>query len=160
MDRLRWLAVPGDLTATGRTLREGGEGPRVSGRLVHYLEDHRGTAAYLVAVVGSETAAEIIELSGEPVIALGGYMGWDPTPTLNAFEHLVTSGKVRYVYASSRVGAMLGGTNAAAALEQWVRDHGRLVSPSTALGGWELYDVSDPIVSRSQQRSLATGGLN
>jgi len=142
-------AGPGGGTPTGWA-----RSTTVSNRLVKYLEDHRGSATYLVAVVGSETAAEVIDRSGQPVIAMGGFLGWDPTPTLSAFEHLATSGKVRYVYASAGTGAMLGGTNATAAVEQWVRAHGRVVSPSAcgaALAGWKLYDVSHSTVPRPSQ---------
>ena len=99
-------------------------------QIVDYLEMHRGSAAYLVAVTGSRTASQFIVLSGLPVIAMGGYTGWDPTPTLDAFEQLVTSGKVRYVYAKDGVEAF-GSMNATAAVDGWVRDHGRAAPPSS-----------------------------
>ncbi|HUC06193.1 MAG TPA: glycosyltransferase family 39 protein, partial [Acidimicrobiales bacterium] len=69
--------------------------------LVRYLERHQGSAEYLVAVNGSQTAAPFILESGKAVIAMGGFTGTDPTPTLSEFEHLVATGKVHYVYVSS-----------------------------------------------------------
>ena len=68
---------------------------------MRYLERHQGSAEYLVAVNGSQTAAPFILESGKAVIAMGGFTGTDPTPTLSEFEHLVATGKVHYVYVSS-----------------------------------------------------------
>jgi 4-amino-4-deoxy-L-arabinose transferase-like glycosyltransferase len=79
--------------------------------LVSYLEKHQGSAEYLVAVTGSQAAAPLILATGKPVIAMGGFNGGDPTPTLAQFKQLVATGKVHYVLVSSGVGA---GTGAAA----------------------------------------------
>jgi 4-amino-4-deoxy-L-arabinose transferase-like glycosyltransferase len=154
------LTTVGNVTTFPPTAGPGGGSPLgwgksagVGEQLVDYLEIHRGSAAYLVAVTGSQTAAQFIVLSGLPVIAMGGYTGWDPAPTLDAFEHLIASGKVRYVYAEDG-GAAFGGLNAIAAVDEWVRDHGRVVSPSTygaTAGDWKLYDVSGSTASGSRQ---------
>ncbi|HEY1989131.1 MAG TPA: glycosyltransferase family 39 protein [Acidimicrobiales bacterium] len=77
--------------------------------LVSYLEKHQGSAEYLVAVTGSQTAAPIILATGKPVIAMGGFNGGDPAPTLAQFKTLVATGKVHYVVVG-------GGTGAGAAL--------------------------------------------
>ncbi len=66
-------------------------------RLDAYLIDHRGTARYLVAVQGSQQAEGIILATGDPVMAMGGFSGTDPWPTLAAFKKMVTAGEVRYV---------------------------------------------------------------
>ena len=76
---------------------------------MRYLERHQGSAEYLVAVNGSQTAAPFILESGKAVIAMGGFTGTDPTPTLSEFEHLVATGKVHYVYVSSGAGGGAGG---------------------------------------------------
>ncbi len=68
---------------------------------MRYLERHQGSAEYLIAVNGSQTAAPFILESGKAVIAMGGFTGTDPTPTVSEFEHLVATGKVHYVYVSS-----------------------------------------------------------
>jgi 4-amino-4-deoxy-L-arabinose transferase-like glycosyltransferase len=79
----------------------GGGASTANTTLVRYLERHQGSAEYLVAVNGSQTAAPFILDSGRAVIATGGFSGTDPTPTLSEFEHLVATGKVHYVYVSS-----------------------------------------------------------
>ena len=59
--------------------------------LVQYLEQHQGSATYLVAVNGSQSAGPFILESGKAVIAMGGFGGSDPAPTLSEFKQLVAS---------------------------------------------------------------------
>jgi hypothetical protein len=103
----------------GASLPPGSKGLGTDGSanqaLVSYLEKHQGSAEYLVAVTGSQTAAPIILSTGKPVIAMGGFSGGDPTPTLTQFKALVATGKVHYVIVggatggATRPGATLGG---------------------------------------------------
>ena len=62
-----------------------------------YLEAHQGDAKYLVAVEGANAATPLILASDQPVMAMGGFDGGDPAPTLEEFKDLVAAGKVRYV---------------------------------------------------------------
>ena len=102
-------APTGARTGAGVTGAGGGGGASTANTaLVRYLERHQGSAEYLVAVNGSQTAAPFILESGKAVIAMGGFTGTDPTPTMSEFEHLVATGKVHYVYVSSGAGG--GGT--------------------------------------------------
>jgi 4-amino-4-deoxy-L-arabinose transferase-like glycosyltransferase len=95
-------APTGAHTGAGATAAAGGGGASTANTaLVRYLERHQGSAEYLVAVNGSQAAAPFILESGKAVIAMGGFTGTDPTPTLSEFEHLVSTGKVHYVYVSS-----------------------------------------------------------
>jgi 4-amino-4-deoxy-L-arabinose transferase-like glycosyltransferase len=135
---------------------------------VRYLEQHQGSATYLVAVNGSQTAAPFILDSGKAVIAMGGFTGTDPTPTLSEFEHLVATGEVHYVYVSSGTGGgggtpgagggtLPGGThgggqteNTTSAVDSWVQKHGTVVSSSAyggSSGGGTLYYVSSAAAS-------------
>ena len=103
-------APNGAHTGAGASAAGGGGGASTANTaLVRYLERHQGSAEYLVAVNGSQTAAPFILESGKAVIAMGGFTGTDPTPTLSEFEHLVATGKVHYVYVSSGAGGG-GGT--------------------------------------------------
>jgi 4-amino-4-deoxy-L-arabinose transferase-like glycosyltransferase len=99
--------------AAGASLPQGFKGlgtdPSANQALVSYLEKHQGSAEYLVAVTGSQTAAPLILSTGKPVIAMGGFSGGDPTPTLAQFKTLVATGKVHYVVVG-------GGTGTGAAL--------------------------------------------
>jgi 4-amino-4-deoxy-L-arabinose transferase-like glycosyltransferase len=82
----------------------GGGSSTVNESLVRYLEKHQGSATYLVAVNGSQSAAPFILQSGKAVIAMGGFGGSDPAPTLSQFKHLVATGQVHYVYVSGGIG--------------------------------------------------------
>ena len=62
-----------------------------------YLLANRSSAEFLVAVEGAQSAESIIIATGQPVMALRGFSGSDPWPTLAQFQELVTAGKVRYV---------------------------------------------------------------
>jgi len=73
----------------------------VSSQLVTYLASHQRHAKYLLAVNGSQAAAGFILATGKPVIAMGGFLGTDPAPTLDQFKRLVAAGEVHYVLVSS-----------------------------------------------------------
>jgi 4-amino-4-deoxy-L-arabinose transferase-like glycosyltransferase len=99
---------PGDSGAIGglpisiASIRKvGSGGSRAPVQLSRYLEAHRHGAQYLVAVSGSLTAAPYIISTGQPVMAMGGYTGMDPWPTVSAFKALVAEGKVHYVLVGS-----------------------------------------------------------
>jgi 4-amino-4-deoxy-L-arabinose transferase-like glycosyltransferase len=127
----------------------GAGGASVDRSLVRYLEAHRDGAEYLLAVEGSQSAAPYILATGDPVMAMGGFTGSDPWPTLSAFERLVGEGKVHYVLlagGSSAAGGGSGaggGSSAVSAVEKWVERHGTVV-PSRDIGGASggtLYEV-------------------
>ena len=122
----------------------GGGTTSVDASVISYLEAHRGNATYLVAAFGSQSSAPIIIATGQPVITIGGFNGADPTPTLTQFEHLVATGKVRYVLVSNAGGGGFGpggATGSGSSISQWVTTHGKEVS-TTSTGTGTLYDVS------------------
>jgi 4-amino-4-deoxy-L-arabinose transferase-like glycosyltransferase len=75
----------------------GGRGASVDPRLVKYLTAHQSGGEYLAAVSGSTSAAPLILATGKPVMAMGGFIGSDPAPTLSQFKRLVATGQVHYV---------------------------------------------------------------
>ena len=101
---------PGGSAGGGGGIGGGGGGgaSTVNESLVKYLEKHQGSATYLVAVNGSQSAAPFILESGKAVIAMGGFGGSDPAPTLSEFKHMVATGKVHYVYVSGGTGSTGG----------------------------------------------------
>jgi 4-amino-4-deoxy-L-arabinose transferase-like glycosyltransferase len=92
--------------------RAGGSfaGASVSSTLVKYLEAHQGTARYMVAAVGSNTAGAIALESGRNVIDMGGFMGADPAPTLAQVKHLIDTGQLHYILLGGQGGGPGGGT--------------------------------------------------
>jgi 4-amino-4-deoxy-L-arabinose transferase-like glycosyltransferase len=117
----------------------GGAGGRVSDALIGYLRENRGSSTWLVAVPSANRAAPIIlETGGEPVMAIGGFSGRDPAPTLAQLGELVATGALRYVLLEDG-GPGRGNSEIAA----WVQGNGTLVD-AAAYGGQgdgELYDL-------------------
>ena len=89
----------------------GGAGPggSVDSATLKYLEGHQGSAKYMVAAVGSGTAASLALQSGRDVIDMGGFMGSDPSPSLAQLKHLIATGQLHYVLLSSGGGPGIGG---------------------------------------------------
>jgi hypothetical protein len=94
----------------------------VSGALLRYLKSHQGSAKYIVAAQGSNTAGAIALQSGREAIDMGGFMGADPAPSLSKLRSLIDSGQLHYVLLSLRArggsfasaGAAAGGPPASA----------------------------------------------
>ena len=117
----------------GRT--GGGQGLTVNSKLVSFLEAHQGTAEYLVAVENSQTAAPYILDTGKPVIAMGGFTGTDPAPTLAQFEALVKAGKVHFAYLGGAGGGGMGGSSSTlSSIQRWLTKHATVV-PTSEYGG-------------------------
>src|SRR6266702_4391717 len=76
------LPVAGPSGQTGGGF--GGSGSTANTALIKYLEAHKGSAKYLVAVVSSNEADSIILETNQPVMALGGFSGSDPILTTSA----------------------------------------------------------------------------
>jgi 4-amino-4-deoxy-L-arabinose transferase-like glycosyltransferase len=66
-------------------------------QLVEFLRANRQGERFLVAAAASRTVAPIIIETGEPAIALGGFMGADPVVTKDEFASLVETGQLRFV---------------------------------------------------------------
>ena len=89
--------------------------------LVAYLVAHQGEATWIVATSGSMSAANIQLASGKPVMAMGGFTGGDPTPTLDQLQALIRAGKLRFVMVGGAgFGGFLGGPQVGRARDSWV----------------------------------------
>ncbi|MCP2281020.1 4-amino-4-deoxy-L-arabinose transferase [Nocardia amikacinitolerans] len=67
-----------------------------SDRLVTLLEQYGGNFTWAAAAVTSNSAAGFQLTTGLPIMAIGGFNGTDPAPTLAQFQTTVASGKVHY----------------------------------------------------------------
>ena len=119
--------------------------------LVDYLVANRGSATWLVAVDSSMNAGSIELASGEPVMAMGGFNGGDPAPTLAQFQALVASGQVRFLLVDGNGGS--GGPGATSdssisAIDSWATSVGTVVDTGSSAGG-TLYDLSGANTSGS-----------
>jgi 4-amino-4-deoxy-L-arabinose transferase-like glycosyltransferase len=105
--------VPGAVQGSGSNGATAGSpmGGAVDDALIAYLEANQGGARWIVAVSGANEAAPIQLASGQPVMAMGGFSGSDPTPTLDELKSYVASGELRFVLAGGRGGGQGGGSS-------------------------------------------------
>jgi 4-amino-4-deoxy-L-arabinose transferase-like glycosyltransferase len=103
----------------------------VSAALIAYLEQHQGSAKYLVAVTGSQQSAPIILQTGKAVVTIGGFSGSDNAPTVSQLADMVKNGELKYILLS----------DTSSALGQWVQQHGTAVTAVSATSG-TLYALS------------------
>jgi hypothetical protein len=114
-----------------------GGGGQVDSGLVEYLVANRGSATWIVAVNGADEAGSIELSSGLPVMAMGGFSGNDPAPTLAQLQSYVSSGQLRYVLIG---GGGRGGPNGGSSgISSWVAANGTVVQ---SVGNGTLYDLS------------------
>ncbi|WP_437044606.1 ArnT family glycosyltransferase [Streptomyces sp. enrichment culture] len=124
-------ASTGDTGTGGRPGGGGGFGGGGTGgassELIAYLEKHRDGATWLLAVSGSQSAAQLILGSGEPVISMWGWSGSDKAMTLGRLKELVRNGELHYVQTGGGRG---GGSGLSSEVTRWVREHGTAVRAS------------------------------
>jgi 4-amino-4-deoxy-L-arabinose transferase-like glycosyltransferase len=105
------------------------------------LQAQASKYTWAAAVVGADAASGYQLASGEPVMAIGGFNGTDPAPSLAQFEKYVSEHKIHYFIGSAGFG--FGGrnsanTNDAAQIATWVEDN----FTATTVGGVTVYNLS------------------
>jgi 4-amino-4-deoxy-L-arabinose transferase-like glycosyltransferase len=88
-------------------------------------------------VSGANEAGSIELSTGRPVMAMGGFSGSDPAPTLEQLKSYVASGQLRYVLIGG--GGMGGPGRSSSEVSDWVTANGMVVDE---VGGGTLYDLS------------------
>ena len=116
-----------------------GGATQVSQALTQLLKDATGYR-WAAATVGAESAAPLQLASGRPMMAIGGFNGTDPAPSLGEFERLAADGDIRYFIGASQ-DSFGGGSGVAAQISAWVKDHFR----SRTVGGLTVYDLTEPL---------------
>ena len=108
------------------------------------LQADAGRYTWAAATVNSNNAAGYQLGSGDPVMAIGGFNGTDPAPTLAQFERYVSEGKIHYYIASSGggfgggFGGGAGGSGHASQITSWVESH----FTAQTIGGVTVYDLT------------------
>jgi 4-amino-4-deoxy-L-arabinose transferase-like glycosyltransferase len=93
---------------------------------------------WAAATVGSQSAAPLELSSGKAVMAIGGFAGSDPAPTLAQFQASVKAGEIKYFLAGGFGGGRGGSDGAGSAITSWVESH----YTAKTLGGMTVYDLS------------------
>jgi 4-amino-4-deoxy-L-arabinose transferase-like glycosyltransferase len=119
-----------------------GGGSSISSALSKLLESGASGYRWAAATVGSTSAASL-ELSsdGVPVMAIGGFTGSDPAPTLAEFKKLVAGHEIHYFVASGGAGGAGGpggGSGYGSQITAWVKQH----FTARTVGGMTVYDLT------------------
>ena len=127
--------------AGGRTGGPGGgiggllNGTTVSSQLTALLEQGSDGYRWTAAAIGANNAASYQLASGEPIMAIGGFNGSDPAPTLAQFQAYVRSGEVHYFIGGGGQGGP-GGSGTSGAISSWVSAN----FTAKPVGGITVYD--------------------
>ncbi|HEY1919896.1 MAG TPA: glycosyltransferase family 39 protein [Streptosporangiaceae bacterium] len=112
---------------------------QVSSALVKLLEAGASGYKWVAATEGSQEAAPLeLATGGDPVMAIGGFNGTDPAPTLAEFKALVAKHEIHY-YIGQNGESFGGGTNSSS-IASWVAAHFK----SQTVGGSTVYNLTEP----------------
>ena len=132
----------GAATDTGQQPPGGGGGGLLNGsesteQIDALLEQDSEGYTWAAAAIGSNTAAGY-QLSTElPVLAIGGFNGSDPSPTLEQFQRYVADGEIHYFIASGG-GGMGPGGGTSTEISAWIEEN----FAAQTVDGVTIYDLS------------------
>ena len=108
--------------------------------LTALLEKGSDGYRWVAAAVGANSAAGYQLASDEAIMAIGGFNGTDPTPTLAEFQQFVADGDVHYFIGGGRGGGFGGGgtSSTSSQIRSWVENN----FDSTTVNGVTVYDLS------------------
>ncbi|WP_188197060.1 glycosyltransferase family 39 protein [Nonomuraea sp. SYSU D8015] len=111
--------------------------------LTALLKDGASGYTWAAATVGSNNAAGYQLASGVPVMAVGGFNGTDPAPTLQQFQQYVAEKKIHYFLGAGMGGfggRSTGGSDDAARIAAWVQEN----FTATTVAGTTVFDLTTP----------------
>ncbi|SDO37389.1 4-amino-4-deoxy-L-arabinose transferase [Nakamurella panacisegetis] len=111
-----------------------------SATMISTLKANSSNYTWAAAVVGSNNAAGYQLATGLPVMAVGGFNGTDPAPTLAQFQALAKAGKIHYFIAGTISGGGSSSTSGqdASLIAAWVESH----YTATTVGSVTIYDLT------------------
>ncbi|MFF3979193.1 ArnT family glycosyltransferase [Streptomyces sp. NPDC001828] len=117
------------------------DGAKVSAEARALLKKNADQYTWAAAAIGSQNAASYQLATQEPVMAIGGFNGSDPSPTLAQFKKYVADGKIHYFVSGG--GGMMGGggRSGGSAITSWVESSFKKVTVGTAT----FYDLTSPV---------------
>ena len=130
---------PGGTGGAGGTGGGLGGNTQVSRALLTLLERDASSYKWVAATEGSEGAAPLELATGDAVMAIGGFNGTDPWPTLAAFKELVAKHEIHYYVGQGS--ESFGGGRGSSAITSWVATHFK----KETVGGETVYDLTQPL---------------
>jgi 4-amino-4-deoxy-L-arabinose transferase-like glycosyltransferase len=111
----------------------------VSSALTKLLEQDASRYTWIAATEGSMGAAPLELATGDAVMAIGGFNGTDPWPTLAVFKELVARHEIHYYVGQGS--QSFGGGRGSSAIAAWVEAH----FTKQTVGGQTVYDLTKPL---------------
>ncbi len=121
-----------------------------SAEVVAALEQDADSYTWIAATVGSQSAAGLQLATELPVMAIGGFNGSDPSPTLAQFQEYVSEGTIHYFVAGMQAGRQNGGAQSGTEISSWVQANFTEVT----IGDTTMYDLSQPVASSAATPTL------
>ncbi|WP_405624576.1 glycosyltransferase family 39 protein [Streptomyces sp. NBC_01396] len=116
-------------------------GASVSSQAKKLLETDSSKYTWVAAAIGAQNAASYQLSTGDPVMAIGGFNGTDPSPTLAQFKKYVADGRIHY-FISSGAGGGMGGNGSSngtsSQITSWVEKNFKKVTA----GSSTFYDLT------------------
>lgn len=138
---------PGAMPGAGEGFGGAGMGGLLNGASVGteaeaLLEKDAGDYTWAAAAIGSQNAASYQLATGDPVMAIGGFNGSDPSPTLAQFKRYVEDGRIHYFIAGGGMGGgrMGGDSGSSSQIASWVEKNFEKVTAGSAT----FYDLTRP----------------
>nr|WP_237331199.1 glycosyltransferase family 39 protein [Streptomyces mexicanus] len=127
----------------GRTGGAGGmggllDGANVSSAAKKLLQANASRYTWVAASIGSQNAASYQLATADPVMAIGGFNGTDPSPTLAQFKTYVADGRIHYFIAGGGMGGGMGGNGTASQISTWIEKTFKKVT----VGSATFYDLT------------------
>jgi hypothetical protein len=119
---------------------------RPGAELTALLSENATDYTWVAAAVGSNNAAGYQLATGAPVMAVGGFNGTDPAPTLAQFQADVAAGRIHYFVGGTMMrprGGQAGGSDAAQQIADWVEDNFVAQTVGSVSDAVTIYDVSE-----------------
>ncbi|MEB8343870.1 ArnT family glycosyltransferase [Streptomyces endophyticus] len=115
-------------------------GAQVSSKAKKLLQKNASDYTWAAATIGSQNQSSYQLATGDPVMAIGGFNGTDPSPTLAQFKQYVEDGKIHYFIGSGSSGGGMGGSSSGSAskITKWVETNFKKMT----VGSSTFYDLT------------------
>jgi len=141
-------SLGGQLQGQGAQLGQGSAGGLLTGsestdEINTLLTADADSYTWAAAAIGSNSASGYQLATGLPVMAIGGFNGSDPSPTLAQFKQYVADGRIHYFIASGGGGGGRGGATGSTSTEisTWITE----TFEAQTVDGVTMYDLSGGI---------------
>ncbi|WP_406304128.1 glycosyltransferase family 39 protein [Streptomyces sp. NBC_00885] len=137
--------MPGGFPGVGQGERGAGgggmggllNGANVNAEVEAKLKENAGDYTWIAAAIGSQNAASYQLATEKPVMAIGGFNGSDPSPSLAQFKQYVADGKIHYFISGGQGGGP--GGSGSSGITTWVE----ATFTKVTVDGTTLYDLTD-----------------